>query len=76
MKTQLKEIYIVENLGGIALAVCLSKREALDARTYFTRCIGYTRKSIVIREAYAYQNGWHRDMLESYKKSKEKGAIL
>ena len=76
MKQQLKEIYIVENQEGYPLAVCLSKREALDAKTYFTRCIGYTRKSIVIREAHAYQNGWHRDLLDAYKQSQEKGVIL
>lgn len=74
MKTQLKEIYIVEHLGGYALAVCLSRREALDAKTYFTRCIGYSPKTIAIREAHAYDNGWHRDLLDHDKLMKEGGT--
>ena len=75
MKTQLKEIYIVENPGGIPLAVCLSKREALAAKTYFYRCVGYPPHTLVIREAHAYQNGWHQDLLDAHKQLQEKGVI-
>lgn len=75
MKTKLTEIYIVEQLTGYTLAVCLSKREALDAKTYFTRCIGYEPKTIVIREGHAYDNGWHRDLLNHHKQMQEEGGI-
>ena len=70
MKTQLKEIYIVETLAGYALAICLSRREALDAKTYYTRCIGYSPKTIRIREANAYENGWFRDLLDKNETTK------
>lgn len=74
MKIQLKEIYTVEMLGGYTLAVCLSRREALDAKTYFTRIIGYSPKTIVIREGHAYDNGWHRELLDHHKQMQEGGT--
>lgn len=75
MEKELIDIWIVEERRTRNThAVCFSLKEAEDAYKYLTECIGWQNDAFCIREATAYPNGWHRDLLDHYKQMQEGGT--
>lgn len=71
MKKQLTVIYVLETTYGMRLAVCLTKKEAQDAKRYHVKAIKWNKKLLRITAEHAYSNGWHKDLLEDEERRKE-----